>query len=226
MLPLPFGERTKVRGHHLRLYPPSPLPSPASGRGRIFRCVFILREIMPLELIIDGYNLIRQSDSLRRLDARKLEQGRQALLERLAAYAKVRGHAITVVFDGWGGDSPTSTDTRYKGVTVIYTGKGELADEWIKRKTKHLQYGAVVTSDWEIARHVERAGVSAIESPVFERKMEQALAGDIKKMDVDEEAGEEEAGEEEEESVETRKKGTAWRLSKQERRRQAILKKL
>ena len=177
---------------------------------------------MPLELIIDGYNLIRQSDSLRRLDARKLEQGRLALLERLAAYAKIRGHAITVVFDGWGGDSPTSTDTRYKGVTVIYTGRGELADEWIKRKAEHLQYGAVVTSDREIARHVERAGVPAIESPAFERRMEVALASDLKNPDRDEEAWEEE----EEESIETRKKGTAWRLSKQERRRQAVLAKL
>jgi predicted RNA-binding protein with PIN domain len=178
---------------------------------------------MPLELIIDGYNIIRQSDSLRRLDARKLEQGRLALLERLAAYAKVRGHAITVVFDGWGGDSPTSTDTYYKGVTVIYTGKGELADEWIKRKTGQLQYGAVVTSDREISRHAERAGVAAIESPVFEHKMEVALAGDIKNSDRDEEAWDED---EEEEFVETKKKGTAWRLSKQERRRQTILKKL
>ena len=221
MLPLPFGERTKVRGHHLRLYPPSPLPSPASGRGRIFRCVFILREIMPLELIIDGYNLIRQSDSLRRLDARKLEQGRLALLERLAAYAKVKGHAITVVFDGWGGDSPMSTDTHYKGVTVIYTGRGELADEWIKRKTKHLQYGAVVTSDREIARHAERTGVPAIESPAFEDLMEAALANDSQGADSDDAPWEDE-----EELVETRKKGTAWRLSKQERRRQAILKKL
>jgi hypothetical protein len=177
---------------------------------------------MPLELIIDGYNLIRQSDSLRRLDARKLEQGRQGLLERLAAYAKVKGHAITVVFDGWGGESPTSTDTRYKGVTVIYTGKGELADEWIKHRVEKIPYGAVVTSDREIGRHAERTGVPAIESPVFERRMEAALAADIKKPDIDEEAWEDE----EEESGETRKKGTAWRLSKQERRRQAVLKKL
>ena len=52
---------------------------------------------MPLEIIIDGYNLIRQSRSLRRLDAQSLEQGREALLERLIAYHQVRGHPITVV---------------------------------------------------------------------------------------------------------------------------------
>src|SRR4030042_4587584 len=122
---------------------------------------------MPLELIIDGYNLIRQSDNFRRLDARSLEQGREALLTRLAEYKKVRGHPITGVFDGWGGDSPTSTGTRHKGITVIYTGKGELADEWIKRKVEKMQYGAVVTSDQEIKRYTERLGIAAIASPVF-----------------------------------------------------------
>ena len=175
---------------------------------------------MPLELIIDGYNLIRQSDTLRPLDARKLEQGREALLERLAEYKKVRGHPITVVFDGWGGDSPTSTGTRHKGITVIYTGKGELADEWIKRKVEKMQYGAVVTSDREVGLYAERQGVSAIASEVFEHKMDAALSGHGEGIDSDEEEWEEEG------LIEAKKKGPARRLSKQEKRRQTILKKL
>ena len=176
---------------------------------------------MPLELIIDGYNLIRQSSSLSPLDARSLEHGREALLERLAAYRKVRGHPITVVFDGWGGFSPISTEQSKQGVQVVYTGKGETADEWIKRRVKKVQYGAVVTSDLEIQRHAERSGVSAIPSHVFEQRLEAALSGDMQEMDSDDE--EEWA---EEELIGSKKKGTAWRLSKQERRRQAILKKL
>jgi predicted RNA-binding protein with PIN domain len=175
---------------------------------------------MPLELIIDGYNLIRQSDSLRPLDARSLEQGREALLARLAAYHKVRGHPITVVFDGWGGFNPTSTITRQHGIIVIYTAKGELADEWIKRRVREIRYGAVVTSDQEIVRSAERLGVPAILSQTFERRMEAVLAGDIKGTDPDEEEWEEE------ELVEAKKKGPARRLSKQEKRRQAILEKL
>ena len=175
---------------------------------------------MPLELIIDGYNLIRQSDSLSAIDARSLEQGREALLERLAAYKKVRGHPITVVFDGWGGFEPVSTRTRHKGIEVVYTGKGETADEWIQRRVGGVQYGAVVTSDREIQHHAERAGLSAISSNEFERKMEQALAPDMEGMDVDD-------GEwDEEESIEVPKKGSARQLSKKEKKRQAILKKL
>jgi predicted RNA-binding protein with PIN domain len=175
---------------------------------------------MPLELIIDGYNLIRQSDTFRRLDARSLEQGREALLTRLAAYKKIRNHPITVVFDGWGGFSPVSTIQKQQGVTVVYTGQGETADEWIKRQIEQVQYGAVVTSDRDIGRHAERLGIAAIPSRAFERRMEQTLANDIKGMTMDEEEGEEE------ELIEARKKGPARRLSKQERRRQAVLAKL
>jgi predicted RNA-binding protein with PIN domain len=176
---------------------------------------------MPLELIIDGYNLIRQSDSLSLVDARNLEQGREALLERLAAYKKVRGFPITVVFDGWGGVNLSSTRTRHKGIQVVYTGKGETADEWITRRVGGVRYGAVVTSDREIQEHAERAGLSAISSDAFERRMKAALAGNREMMVMDE--GE---GEWEEEPVEAKRKGSAWQLSKKEKKRRMILEKL
>jgi len=175
---------------------------------------------MPLELIIDGYNLIRQSDSLSILDARNLEQGREALLERLVAYHKVRGHPITVVFDGWGGVEPVSTRTRHKGIQVVFTARGQTADEWIQRRVGGVRYGAVVTSDREIQQHAERAGLAPIPSNEFERRMEAALAGYRGGMAMDE-------GEwEEEELNEAPKKGSARQLSKKEKKRQAILKKL
>ena len=175
---------------------------------------------MPLELIIDGYNLIRQSDSLSILDAQNLEQGREALLKRLAAYKKVRGHPITVVFDGWGGFEPVSTRTRHKGIEVVYTGKGETADEWIQRRVGGVQYGAVVTSDREIQHYAERAGLSAISSNEFERKMEAALALGREGVAMDKGAWDEE------EPLEVPKKGSARQLSKKEKRKRAILAKL
>ncbi len=175
---------------------------------------------MPLELIIDGYNLIRQSDTFRRLDARSLEQGREALLKRLAAYKKIRNHPITVVFDGWGGVNVESTMQRHQGIQVIYTGKGETADDWIKRRLERMQYGAVVTSDRDIGRYAERLGIAAIPSRLFERRMEAALFNGQKEIEPDAEEWAEE------ELSEARKKGPARRLSKQERRRQAIVAKL
>ena len=47
-----------------------------------------------------GYNLIRQSARLAELDQADLQWGREALLEKLAAYKKLKGIPITVVFDG------------------------------------------------------------------------------------------------------------------------------
>jgi predicted RNA-binding protein with PIN domain len=174
---------------------------------------------MPLELIIDGYNLIRQSDTFRRLDARSLEQGREALLARLADYQKVRNHPITVVFDGWRGPNVESTVQKHQGITVIFTRRGEKADDWIKRALEKMQYGAVVTSDRDIRRYAERVGIADIPSRLFERRIEAAIFGAQKDVEMDEEEGEEEF-------IEAKTKGPARRLSKQERRRQAILAKL
>ena len=42
-----------------------------------------------MHLIIDGYNLIRQSDVLRAHERRGLEAGRKALLHMLAGYRRV-----------------------------------------------------------------------------------------------------------------------------------------
>ena len=175
---------------------------------------------MPLEIIIDGYNLIRQSHSLKRLDAQNLEQGREALLKRLAAYRQVRRHPITVVFDGWGGFNLSSTRTRHKGITVVFTAQGQTADEWIKQRGGAVRYGAVVTSDRDIQEHSERSGLVAISSHEFEQRMEEALTSEIEEGAVDDEEWEEE------ERAQTTRKGSAWQLSKKEKKRRAILEKL
>jgi hypothetical protein len=82
-----------------------------------------------------------------------------------------------------------------------------------------VQFGAVVTSDREIQRHAERAGLVAIPSREFERRMETALAGTTDGDIMDEEW-------EEEEFVQAKRKGSAWQLSKKEKKRRAILEKL
>ena len=51
-------------------------------------------------ILIDGYNLIRQSDILRNYERQSLEAGRRALISKLIEYEKKKGHKITVVFDG------------------------------------------------------------------------------------------------------------------------------
>ncbi|MBW2038666.1 MAG: NYN domain-containing protein [Deltaproteobacteria bacterium] len=170
---------------------------------------------MSLELLIDGYNLIRQSPYLSQFEAVALERGREALLDRLAAYKKVRGHRITVVFDGWGSPHLASKDISQRGMKVIFTKRGETADEWIKRKLGELRQAAVVTSDREIRSYAERLGVPSISSSDFEKKMEEALYFGLKGLEPDEE-----------ESTGYVKKGPARRLSKKERKKKSIWEKL
>jgi len=59
-----------------------------------------LKDTLSIHIIIDGYNLIRQSNSLSILDMQDIQLGREALVDMLAAYKKVKPHRITVVFDG------------------------------------------------------------------------------------------------------------------------------
>jgi hypothetical protein len=170
-----------------------------------------------MHLIIDGYNLIRQSPVLKHLDARDLEAGRAALLERLADYRRLRTHlSLTVVFDGWQAGGPTETRDLYRGVRVIYSRRGERADEVIKRLlSRERQRALVVSSDRELQAWAARLGAAWASAAEFD-----LLSTRLPGAEADEPAAEE-----------TRrwapaKKGPAKRPSKKERQRQHRLRKL
>jgi len=167
-----------------------------------------------MHIIIDGYNLIRQSDSLRRFERLGLEKGREELIKRLAPYRKLKGHRITVVFDGWIGGPLREERQQEAGIRIIYSRRGEKADEVIKRiaRKRSGEELVVVTSDREIAQAVERSGGVAIASPEFETRM--ILEGQMALL------GEKGVSPEEEDDEEIRrggKKGPSRRLSKKER---------
>jgi len=166
-----------------------------------------------IHLIVDGYNLIRQSQELQRLDAREMEAGRVALLARLADYRERSRHKITVVFDGWRGGELKESRDRSQGVLIIYSRRGEKADEVIKRLlAQEQQRAVVVTSDREIQSRAQEVGATWISAPQFEM---QHLMGPQR------------PGEEEQEEASQRsKKGPAHRLPKAKRRREQRLKKL
>jgi predicted RNA-binding protein with PIN domain len=169
-----------------------------------------------MHLIVDGYNLIRQSARLQLLDAADLQAGREALLEMLAYYRSRSHHQITVVFDGWQqGDLKESRD-RYQGLLIIYSRRGERADEVIKRLLhQERERALVVTSDREIQESAERAKAAWINAGQFELSYLQESAG---ATDHEVEADSAARG--------TRKKGPARRLSKRQRQRRQRLKKL
>jgi predicted RNA-binding protein with PIN domain len=174
---------------------------------------------MSLHIIIDGYNLIRQSHQFSPIEAIDLAAGRDALIDSLAAYKRVRAHRITVVFDGTNASFEVGNKDRLKGVDIRYSNPGELADTVIKRMVDQEQHRAmVVTSDREVLDYAEKRGAATIQSSGFEDKMMLAQYDIIKGLDSESES--------KEWLPTTKKKGPARRLSKRKRRGKARINKL
>jgi len=176
---------------------------------------------MAIRLVIDGYNLIHQSPELRRFDKEDLEQGRAMLLKELHAYQRMKKHAITVVFDGWIEGHFSESHARVGNISVVFSRRGEKADEVIKRLATQEKEGAmVVTSDRDLAFSCSKAGCEVVPSLEFVTKMELARYIEVKGGvdDTNDEPWSQSKG--------TRKKGPARRLPKSQRHHHRALKKL
>ena len=124
---------------------------------------------MAMHLIIDGYNLLARIGGSGGLQS---ERAREALLRDLAAYRQRKGHAVTVVFDGWQHGQPTEEREHRAGVQVIYSKRGERADQVIQRLAR--EYGsdcAIVSSDHEIVATARAHGAFVMGAQEFSDKV-------------------------------------------------------
>ncbi len=173
---------------------------------------------MAIHIIIDGYNLIRQSNTLSMLDQQDIQTGRDALIDLLAAYKKIKAHKITVVFDGANAPVFSNRNDSMKGIKIKFSGQGETADTVIKKMAASKRERAlVVTSDKDIIDFVSSRGATTICSTEFEEKMLMADYMMLKGV-----RGEDENGW----KPTTKKKGPKRRLSKKERQNRIKTKKL
>lgn len=174
---------------------------------------------MAIHIIIDGYNLIRQSPELAELDRLDLQSGREALVDLLAAYKKLKPHKITVVFDGSAEPSLYGSRDRAKGIAIRYSHGGESADDVIRRMADQEKAKAlVVSSDREVMTAAEAAGATVMDSAAFEDKIAMARYLAVK--------GDGDALESAGWVPTTRKKGPSRRLPKRKRRARARVEKL
>ncbi len=175
---------------------------------------------MSVHIIIDGYNLIRQSATLSSLDQQDLQLGREALIDMLAAYKKMKPHTITVVFDAAGAPDFIEPQIRAKGIKIRFSRQGETADEVIKRMlARERERALLVSSDREIVHFAVACQAAVIPSPEFETRLAMASYSVVKGGNL---------GEEDDHGWEptTRKKGPQRRRSKRERRNQLKVNKL
>jgi len=173
---------------------------------------------MAIHIIIDGYNLIRQSASLSILDQQDIQSARETLIEILAAYKKMKRHPITVVFDGASAPQFSPNRDQQKGIKIVFSRTGESADAVIKTMARREREKAlVVSSDRDVVDSAASQGAATISSPSFESKL--ALSVDAFGTG---------AGRDEHEGWQpsTKKKGPSKRLSKRQRRNRVKTRKL
>ncbi len=173
---------------------------------------------MSIHIIIDGYNLIRQSKKLSALDLQDIQLGREGLVDMLAAYKKVKAHRITVVFDGTRSPLFSQQRDRQKGITIVFSHNGESADTVIKKMARREgEKALVVSSDLDIVRSAEARGAATISARDFENKLAMSLYVDGMESDRDAYNGWKPT---------TKKKGPSRRLSKKQRKNRTKIRKL
>lgn len=173
---------------------------------------------MSIHIIIDGYNLIRQSNSFSDFDRQDIQLGREALLDTLSAYQRIKPHKITVVFDGTNAPGFSQNSIQIKGIKVKFSRTGESADSVIKKMaSREREKALVVSSDLDIVNFATSKGAATISSAEFEERIAQAVYMGETGIGNKNESGR---------IPTTKKKGPSRRLSKRKRRNRIKIKKL
>lgn len=105
-------------------------------------------------LIVDGYNVTKRGFA-----EMSLEQQRKRLITGLGGIAAQTGDEVTVVFDG--AERVHGLSPAPRGVRVLFSRKGDTADELIRQLVRAEPAGrpiVVISSDREVADGVRRHG--------------------------------------------------------------------
>ena len=128
---------------------------------------------MARHLIVDGYNLLAQTGRIGGGTSLHSEMAREALLRDLATYRQRKSHAITVVFDGWQQGWGTEQREHRLGLEIIFSRRGEKADQVIQRLAADFGSScAVVSSDREIINVAEAQGAFVMKAQEFIGKLQ------------------------------------------------------
>jgi uncharacterized protein len=130
---------------------------------------------MPTHLLIDGYNFIKRGSVASFFDPTDIDSARDYTISRLSDYQREKKVRIVVVFDATDGVSLSRKNERRRGIEIIYSKRGETADEVIIEAVRRRQSGlVVVSSDRAIIDEAKRHGVAFITPG----RLEAAMDGD------------------------------------------------
>lgn len=120
---------------------------------------------MPKHLLVDGFNVIRRDPQLSDAENRNFYGAQDLLIDRLNRYRRGTSHRITVVFDGRQGPNTFRSRMRKGEIEVIYSSRGETADEVIADLVAHAAERdayKVVTADRDLAHTCRTLGVDIV----------------------------------------------------------------
>jgi len=118
-------------------------------------------------LVVDGYNVTKRG-----FGDVSLEQQRGRLVSGLGGLAAQCGAEVTVVFDG--AEKMVAVPGVPRGVRVLFSRKGETADELIRQLVRAEPAGRpviVISSDREVADGVRRHGAYPLSSDTLLRRL-------------------------------------------------------
>lgn len=122
----------------------------------------------PKHLIIDGYNLLGAMGLPPSQVVANGEHHREEFIVRVGLYGQRIQCPITLVFDAWQQIGRVGQVIHRAGVTVVYTGQGEQADQVIQHLIRtHGKETAVVSSDLEVINVAKAFGAFSIRSQEF-----------------------------------------------------------
>ena len=120
-----------------------------------------------VHLLVDGYNVTKRG-----FGEISLEQQRGRLIKGLSGLAAQTKAEVTVVFDG--AERLPGLPTPPRGVRVLFSRKGQTADELIRRLVRAEPDGrpvVVISSDREVADGVRRAGAYPLPADTLLRRL-------------------------------------------------------
>jgi predicted RNA-binding protein with PIN domain len=147
-----------------------PTPGAGDARGRHKDDPARLDQLLALpkaHLVVDGYNVTKSG-----FGDLPLEQQRTRLVGALAGLAAQTGAEVTCVFDG--AERVVGLPPTPRGVRVLFSRKGETADDLIRRLVRGEPAGrpvVVISTDREVADGVRRHGAYPLSSETLLRRL-------------------------------------------------------
>jgi len=112
-------------------------------------------------LLVDGYNIIHDWDHFFDVENEPLEDCRDRLIRIMSNYQGYRRIKVILVFDAHGVKGGKTAEEKVDGLTVVYTGENETADNYIERYVYKMSRNytiKVATSDYLQQRIVLSSG--------------------------------------------------------------------